>query len=362
MPAPRLGLVGAATAGGLQEFLVRRAMLAKQAEQEAYERSQAERKQAEIERANRAGEGLGGRKLDVETELGRGNLDVSRGNLALGNRRVDVDESQFNALAPERTARIDLMGAQTRDINNRPLMAGVEFDRDLQKIKEQGASQLRVAMARPRSTQMVPVQGPDGTIRYMNEENAGGQIVGRQTAPRPVTGQDRQTLAFYNRAKEADAIAAPLDDQIAKMSLIEQAGLQYLPNFLQTKAGQNYRQAQRAFTEARLRKESGAAVPESEYQNDAKTYFAQPGDTPEVLAQKKAGRQEVLDGIGFASGGAFEEFYGSPFQRNAPSAGAGRVPPEVEAVLKAAQPGRHTLSDGSVWIKAQDGSIKKGGE
>ena len=175
---------------------------------------------------------------------------------------------------------------------------------------------------------------------------------------RNVLGQERAALGFYNRAKEADEIAAPLEPTIAGMGLASQAGLNYLPNWLQTDLGQSYRQAQRTFTEARLRKESGAAIPNSEYENDSKTYFAQPGDTPQILEQKRIARQEVLDGIGFASGQAFEEFYGEPFKRNSPSAkdrvhggGEGDAPASVRAVLSAQPDGRYTLSDGSVWIK-----------
>jgi hypothetical protein len=46
-------------------------------------------------------------------------------------------------------------------------------------------------------------------------------------------------------------------------------------------------------------------------------------------------------------------------------AGAGRtaqggsVPAPVQAVLKDAKPGTHTLSDGSVWVKSADGKITK---
>jgi hypothetical protein len=83
-----------------------------------------------------------------------------------------------------------------------------------------------------------------------------------------------------------------------------------MPNMLQTSEQQAYRQAQRAFTEARLRKESGAAIPESEFINDARTYFAQPGDSPQTIAQKQKARETLLAGMKFASGKAFGEFYG----------------------------------------------------
>lgn len=167
------------------------------------------------------------------------------------------------------------------------------------------------------SKRMVEVMGPDGKLRYVPESQAAGLTPGK--APRAVTGAERQSLSYFNRAKDAsttlatpDATGQSLEDRVAKSGLATQAGLQYLPNVLQTSDQQAYRQGQRSFTEARLRKESGAAIPTAEYENDAKTYFAQPGDTDEVIEQKRQAREVVLKGLQFASGQAYNEFYGGP--------------------------------------------------
>ncbi len=45
----------------------------------------------------------------------------------------------------------------------------------------------------------------------------------------------------------------------------------------------------------------------------------------------------------------------------AATTGAISVPANVSGALKASAPGKYTLSDGSVWIKAADGTISKGG-
>lgn len=134
----------------------------------------------------------------------------------------------------------------------------------------------------------------------------------QQTKPKPATGLERQSLAFFNRAQEAVNDIEAIESDIAKLELGEQVRLEFAPNFLQTEQGRLYNQAQRAFTEARLRKESGAAIPESEFNNDRQTYFAQPGDSPTTIQQKREARQTLLNGMKFASGNAFEEFYGFP--------------------------------------------------
>jgi len=128
-------------------------------------------------------------------------------------------------------------------------------------------------------------------------------------AGKPATGQQRKALGFFNRAKEAGEIASSLEEG----KTISPAAIKYTPellNFLRSSPDQAYIQAQRAFTEARLRKDSGAAVPKHEYETDAVTYFAQPGDDEATKAQKRAGRNAILASIGFESGDALREFYG----------------------------------------------------
>ena len=162
---------------------------------------------------------------------------------------------------------------------------------------------------------LVQIMGPNGTPIWVREADAVGKPAAQ--AARAVTGQERQALAFYNRAQKAtEDIAAPdksgtsLEDRVSKSGVATQIGLQYAPNMLQTQDMQAYRQAQRAFTEARLRKESGAAIPTGEYENDAKTYFAQPGDDAATIEQKRKARAVVLDGLKFGSGKAYDEYYG----------------------------------------------------
>lgn len=65
---------------------------------------------------------------------------------------------------------------------------------------------------------------------------------------------------------------------------------------------QKFNQAKRNFVNAVLRNESGAVISPSEFDNADKQYFPQPGDTPEVLAQKAKNRDLVTSNM-FASAG-----------------------------------------------------------
>lgn len=56
-------------------------------------------------------------------------------------------------------------------------------------------------------------------------------------------------------------------------------------------------QAERGFINALLRRESGAVINPSEFVNYAREYFPQPGDGPEIIAQKRQARQIALEGL-----------------------------------------------------------------
>lgn len=126
---------------------------------------------------------------------------------------------------------------------------------------------------------------------------------------KPSTQAEKNDLGFYNRALDAEKTIGTVEDKIGT-DIGSQAFLASAPNLMQPKENQIYRQAQRQFTEARLRKESGAAIPDSEYEKDAKTYFKQTGDTPETTARKVEARQAVLQSLAFSAGNAYQEYYG----------------------------------------------------
>jgi hypothetical protein len=126
------------------------------------------------------------------------------------------------------------------------------------------------------------------------------------------TAGERNALGFFIRGKDALDTIKGIESSIASKNLAGQTRLEFAPNFLQSQENQVYRQLQRQFTEARLRKESGAAIPPAEYVSDAQTYFAQPGDTKETLARKEAARAKVLESLRVSSGNAYKNYYNDP--------------------------------------------------
>jgi hypothetical protein len=160
---------------------------------------------------------------------------------------------------------------------------------------------------------LVSVVGDDGKPVLMRRRDAVGRTPASGTQ-RPASGLERRALNFFNRARQADVDLETLEDDIRAMGVGGQARMALAPNVLQSELGQLYTQSQRAFTEARLRKDSGAAIPEQEFENDRRTYFVQPGDTTNVIAQKRRGRAAVLASLWFEAGQALSEFEGDPAQ------------------------------------------------
>jgi hypothetical protein len=123
--------------------------------------------------------------------------------------------------------------------------------------------------------------------------------------------QDQLTAGLYaTRLKQADAIIGSKSASITGMNSIIYAGQtaaegNTVTHGMASPDVQSTRQAERNFVNAVLRRESGAAINQSEFTNAEKQYFPRPGDTPEVLTQKQQNRQAAVDGLTNAAGPSY---------------------------------------------------------
>jgi hypothetical protein len=305
-----LGLVGAGGASGgaaaikmLRDELLKRRMLAEQLQQQEFEN----------ERALTA-EDLTRGKMSEDSRQ----FDAS---LGLNRDKFGLEQQQYTEGAPMRAANLRQVGLQSDKLAREPQDVEAEraFMREMQGTKTQdelgliGArtrGQLRVAAATPRQGRLVQVMGPNGVPIWTPEEQAAGQPAAN--VPRQPTGADRKAVGFFNRMLEAERNARKVEGKTGSWDAAITGSIlpDMLENALQTGDGQLYAQAMKAFTEARLRQESGAAIANTEYDNDRTTNFRQPSDTPENLKQKRGSRLTTLRGLGNASGRALQEFYG----------------------------------------------------
>lgn len=137
-----------------------------------------------------------------------------------------------------------------------------------------------------------------------NTANAYSTIAARSAAGattingKPQTAAQTQIQGYADRTLQSESILSSLGSKFASGSLgnvIASSGA--FPNLLKSSDRQQYDQAQRDFVNAVLRRESGAAISQSEFDSASKQYFPQPGDAPATIAQKAANRQTVINNL-----------------------------------------------------------------
>lgn len=165
---------------------------------------------------------------------------------------------------------------------------------DAYKLKAQGS---------PGGVQFVGMQGGEPVLFNRKTETfktgklpgAGPLVSGTQTE-----GQANATL-YGDRAEQAH-------NQIEKLSkVVDLSGPKVAvqgksPNFLKSAPVQQFEQAKRNFINSILRRESGAVISPSEFENGEKQYFTQFGDSDEVIEQKRINRETAIAGLKNAAG------------------------------------------------------------
>lgn len=100
-----------------------------------------------------------------------------------------------------------------------------------------------------------------------------------------------------------------------------------------------YQQASREWIAAMLRKDTGAAVTETEWKLYFPTFFPQPGDSAQVLEQKRASRMAAAGALREASGPAFQRMFpNSPSELRGQIAVQNNLPPRNAPPTARTQP------------------------
>lgn len=153
---------------------------------------------------------------------------------------------------------------------------------------------------------------PEEAEAYGLPNNGRGYFIGPNGRPARVPGAGgaytdaaASSAQFASRMTAADQTLARLED-----ALTTPEGVFAAASGLGGQSERQVRQAQREFVNAILRRESGAVISDTEFASAAQQYFPQPGDGPEVIAQKRAARRRSIQGLINASQGAYEEWYG----------------------------------------------------
>lgn len=124
---------------------------------------------------------------------------------------------------------------------------------------------------------------------------------------KPPTEAQSTSAIYATRMGEADKILSPLTAYATNANPVAFQAQRIAPdiaNPIKETEFQQYDQAARNFLNAVLRKESGAVISPTEFQEGRRQYFPMPGDSPEVVEQKRLNRQSAIKGISSAAGKA----------------------------------------------------------
>jgi hypothetical protein len=154
-----------------------------------------------------------------------------------------------------------------------------------------------------------PVAGVDaqGNPVFFQPSPTGGPpsiISGVAPKPEAMGAGEANAALFADRAARAE----PVFNQLPPPSLSATAkgGLGPVGNVLLTPENRQFFQAERNFITAVLRKESGANIPENEYNDARRVYIPQVGDDARTLEMKRQARQDAIAGIARGAGPAYK--------------------------------------------------------
>lgn len=138
---------------------------------------------------------------------------------------------------------------------------------------------------------------PYGTTR----EEAFGK-----TPQKPATDAQKTVATYAARLEQSGTVISNLEAALSGMNAASFEAQKRLPSYLQSGDYQQFDQAARNFINATLRRESGAVISPSEFDNAYKQYLPRPGDTEQTLKQKKENRDVVFASFKNSAGPAYQ--------------------------------------------------------
>ncbi|HVZ60671.1 MAG TPA: hypothetical protein VG892_07790 [Terriglobales bacterium] len=121
-------------------------------------------------------------------------------------------------------------------------------------------------------------------------------------APPNPSQPEAASAGFANRLAESSKIIDQTQTAGTSLQNRLKSEVPVVGNYLVGPEYQKLDQAERNFVNAQLRRESGAVISEEEFANARRQYFPQPGDSPQVLAQKKAARDMAVRNMQLSAG------------------------------------------------------------
>lgn len=278
-------------------------------------------------------------------QKGMENVEAGKRMELLAPKRQEVNDGKTTTFVdtnpytnPQGPAPIKMQTTPGQDQSNATSIRG----QNLVNARATDANGIAQSSAR---TQIV--EGPDGFVLIDKGTGLarpaamlnGVQVQGKGSGD--LNDVQSKALLFGSRMQDAEKVFTKMAAQGTVRPSVLKGAVENLPfvggaagagaNALSSDGQQQVEQAQRDFINAVLRRESGAAIADSEFANAKKQYFPAVGDSDAVIAQKTQNRKLATQGILAEVPAKRRGSLSTP-----PDAGTGApgVPDDIAAILK----------------------------
>jgi hypothetical protein len=268
-----------------------------------------ERKQAEIERAQRVQEAQAQAEMAQRAEAQRQGLALQYANLAADRDERYQDRTQRVGETNTRLQRQtleDQIRAKERTEDAGARAAEREDEQTFRAEERKGRESFEALMARragagggAASEPLVAIKDPvTGQPTLVPRSQASGKAPA-STRDQALTEGQSNAAGFADRMAFNEQYIQPFEtDATSRWTQVK--GM--LPREAQSGQAQAYSSAKKNWIAAQLRKESGAAISQGEYDEADRQYFPQPGDGAEVIKQKRELRKLAAESMRRSSG------------------------------------------------------------
>lgn len=220
-------------------------------------------------------------------EARRQELEMRLQDRRLSEQEREASRRELFQLQQQGKADLLRLGAQMRPPRQEPAPQIVQTESGPMQVGRDGRA--------------VPIMGPDGR-----------PVKPKPAAPKPMTEFQGKSALYGTRAQSSHDTLQDLEETISTTGLAAKQAAQNVPvvggalgmigNRMLSNDQQRVEQAQRDFVNAVLRQESGAVISDQEFENAKRQYFPQPGDSKDVIAQKRKNREMAISGFERMSG------------------------------------------------------------
>lgn len=236
-----------------------------------------------------------------------GNLEANRGALTgLYNQGLDQVEGLVTGVLQQsendRIRSAEQLNFLLDEADRRLNRATAEQDRELFRFVPEFLQQQAEFSGQPTELDLLKLQEQ----RLKNQKLASDISGGGSGSGKPPTSSQFQAATYVNRMGQAEETFIGKNDFILGLGTAGLIAERLKPEFMKSEDFKLYEQAERNFINATLRRESGAAIADSEFENARKQYLPQPGDTQAVLDEKARNRAIVRQGLSREAGNALE--------------------------------------------------------